>query len=143
MSKNFKKVMMILFLACFTFVILSGNVFAEVDCSAMKNTTKCGGVCVPDSILDIIRAVVNIIKIGVPVILIVLGMIDMGKAVASQKEEDIKKGQKVLLSRCIAAGIVFFVVAIVQLLLNIISSDDKDIWKCVCQLVGNDASQCQ
>ena len=124
MGKNFKKVMMILFLACFTFLILSGNVFAEVDCGT--TATDCGGVCVPNSIVEIIKTVVNIIKIGVPVILIILGMIDMGKSVATQKEEEIKKGQKTLMSRCIAAAIVFFVVSIVTLLVNIIDSSSKD-----------------
>ena len=109
----------------------------------LDTKVSCDGIAIPDQLVSIIGSVVNLIKIGVPIILIILGMIDMGKAVASQKEEEIKKGQKTLMSRCIAAGIVFFVVAIVQLLLNIISSDDKDIWNCVCQLLGNDASQCQ
>ena len=77
---------------------------------------------IPGAIAGIISIVINIIKIGVPIILIILGMIDMGKAVASQKEDEIKKGQKTLISRCIAAGIVFFVVAIVQLMMSIIDS---------------------
>ena len=50
----------------------------------------------------------------------------MGKAVASQKEDEIKKGQKTLISRCIAAGIVFFVVAIVQLMMSIVSGADNE-----------------
>ena len=33
----------------------------------------------------------NLLKIGVPVVLIIMGMIDLVKAVAGQKEEDIKK----------------------------------------------------
>ncbi len=92
---------------------------------------------IPSDLINIVSTIVTIIKIGVPIILIVLGMIDMGKAVASQKEDEIKKGQKILLSRCIAAGIVFFVVAIVQLLVNIINSttdkngEENTIWKCV------------
>ena len=97
-----------------------------------EDITKCNSMgipLIPGQIAGIIVIIINIIKIGVPVILIVLGMIDMGKAVASQKEEDIKKGQKVLLSRCIAAGIVFFVVAIVQLLLNIIVGDSSETEK--------------
>lgn len=129
MNKNVKKVMMMLFLVGFTFVILSGNVFAvDVHQEATGGTTcgatatDCGGVCLPNALLSIIRIIVNIIKIGVPVILIILGMIDMGKAVASQKDDEIKKGQKILISRCIAAGIVFFVVAIVQLMMSIIDS---------------------
>ena len=134
MNKNVKKVMMMLFLVGFTFVILSGNVFAVDDyqkatggttCGA--TATNCGGVCLPNALLSIIRIIVNIIKIGVPIILIILGMIDMGKAVASQKEDEIKKGQKILISRCITAGIVFFVVAIVQLMMSIIdSATNKD-----------------
>ena len=130
MNKNVKKVMMMLFLVGFTFVILSGNVSAAdvayeplgggTTCGA--TATNCGGVCLPNTLLNIIRIIINIIKIGVPIILIILGMIDMGKAVASQKEDEIKKGQKILISRCIAAGIVFFVVAIVQLMMSIIDS---------------------
>ena len=80
---------------------------------------------IPGAIAGIISIVINIIKIGVPIILIILGMIDMGKAVASQKEDEIKKGQKTLISRCIAAGIVFFVVAIVQLMLSIVEGADN------------------
>ncbi len=107
---------------------------------------KIGGsdVTIPPELVSIVGAVVNIIKIGVPIILIVLGMIDMGKAVASQKEDEIKKGQKTLISRVIAAAIVFFVVAIVQLMLSIVSgaTNDTSIWTCVCELLGNDATKC-
>jgi len=101
-------------------------------------------VTIPPELVNIVGAVVNIIKIGVPIILIVLGMIDMGKAVASQKEDEIKRGQKTLISRVIAAAIVFFVVAIVQLMLSIVSgaTNDTSIWTCVCELLGNDATKC-
>ena len=95
--------------------------------------TPCAGVDVPNSIINIVHTIVNLIKIAVPIILIILGMLDMGKAVASQKEDEIKKGQKTLMSRCIAAGIVFFVVAIVQLLFGIIGADDDSgtMWNCI------------
>ena len=109
------------------------------DCTIGTST-----ITIPPELVSIVGAVVNIIKIGVPIILIVLGMIDMGKAVASQKEDEIKKGQKTLISRVIAAAIVFFVVAIVQLMLSIVSgaTNDTNIWTCVCQLIGNDATKC-
>ena len=101
-------------------------------------TTPCGGFEIPNTLINIVSTVVKLIKIGVPIILIILGMVDMGKAVASQKEDEIKKGQKTLLSRCIAAGIVFFVVAIVQLLVSIVNSDtDKDnTWNCIDKFVN-------
>ena len=88
--------------------------------------------------IQIVSIIINAIKIGVPIILIVLGMIDMGKAVASQKEDEIKKGQKILLSRCIAAGITFFVVAIVQLLFSIINggTEGDSTWSCIDRFVN-------
>ena len=137
MKKNLKNVIMILFLVGITFVTLTGNVFAA-GCGETA-AVDCNGVCVPHALIKIVGTVVNVIKIGVPIILIVLGMIDMGKAVASQKEDEIKNGQKKLLSRCIAAGITFFVVAIVQLLVGIISSaaesnndgEENTLWSCI------------
>jgi len=89
----------------------------------LVDTTSCGGIEVPNTLINILSTIINLIKIAVPIILIILGMIDMGKAVASQKEDEIKKGQKTLISRCIAAAIVFFVVAIVQLVVGIINPD--------------------
>ena len=92
----------------------------------LEEAVSCGNFEVPISLVNIVSTIVTLIKIGVPIILIVLGMIDMGKAVASQKEDEIKKGQRTLISRCIAAGIVFFVVAIVQLMMSIVSGADNE-----------------
>ena len=128
--------MTLLFLISVTFIMLTGDVFA----TCTDGSTECGGsgICVPDVLTSLVSTIITIIKIGVPIILIVLGMIDMGKAVASQKEDEIKKGQKILLSRCIAAGIVFFVVAIVQLLFGIIGADDDNnsMWNCINKFVN-------
>ena len=134
--KKYNKIFTYVFLGLFTFVVLSGNVFADAVCT--DGSTSCGGICVPDQITGIVSTIVTIIKIGVPIILIVMGMIDMGKAVASQKDDEIKKGQKTLISRCIAAGIVFFVTAIVQLLVSIVATgdNDKNIWTCVSKFVN-------
>ena len=103
----------------------------------LETSVSCGNFEVPISLVNIVSTIVTLIKIGVPIILIVLGMIDMGKAVASQKEDDIKKGQKTLLSRCLNAGIVFFIIAIVQLIMNILNNVTGDsVWDCVCKFVG-------
>lgn len=131
MNKS-KKILSLCFMALFTFFVVSGNVLAVGD-----DTTTCGGFEVPDSLINIVSNIVTIIKIGVPIILIVMGMIDLGKAVSSQKDDEIKKGQKTLISRCIAAGIVFFVVAIVQLLFGIVAGgEDESIWKCISSFVN-------
>ena len=94
----------------------------------------------PEVLPWLVSTIVNVIKIGVPILLIVFGMLDLGKAVMAQKEDDIKKGQKTFISRLIAAVIVFFVVAIVQLILNVIAkADDSNagIWDCVNCFISN------
>lgn len=130
MNKS-KKILSLCFIALFTFFAISNNVLAVGN-----DTTSCGGFAVPNSLINIVSSIVTIIKIGVPIILIVMGMIDLGKAVASQKDDEIKKGQKTLISRCIAAGIVFFVVAIVQLLFGVVASGDENIWNCISSFVN-------
>ena len=52
-----------------------------------------GGVEIPPMITNIISYIVTGIKIGVPIILVIFGMIDLGKAVMQSKEDDIKKAQ--------------------------------------------------
>lgn len=108
----------------------------------LDSEALCGGVPIPTALTGIVSTIVTLIKIVVPIILVILGMIDMAKAVASQKDDEIKKGQKTLLSRCIAAGIVFFVVAIVQLLVSIVSktgdsTKDNEWNSCICHFVGS------
>ena len=78
-----------------------------------------------DKIVDIIRFVYNAIKIGVPIILVVVGMFDMGKAITQQKEDEIKKAQTLLVKKAVAALIVFLMFAFVQLIVSL-AADDKD-----------------
>ena len=78
----------------------------------------------------VVHTIILIIKIAVPVLLIIFGMIDLGKAVIAQKEEEIKKGQQTFLKRAIAAVIVFFVIQIVQLIVRFVSNNDTSISNC-------------
>ena len=54
-----------------------------------------------------------IFKIVIPMIIIVYGMIDFGKAVVAEKDDDIKKSAKSLGRRAIAGIIIFFIPTIV------------------------------
>ncbi len=84
-----------------------------------------------DSLMPIIRLVrdglIPLIQIGVPIILIVLGTIDLGKAVIASKEDEIKNAQKMLVKRAIYAVAIFFVATIVTLVFSLFAStgDDK------------------
>lgn len=69
--------------------------------------------------------VVTIIQWVIPVILIVLGMIDLGKAVTSNDEKQMKEAQKTLIKRVIYAVLVLFIVAIVRFVFSALAPDSK------------------
>lgn len=79
-----------------------------------------------DNLAPLIRLIKNgiipLIQIGIPIILIILGMLDLGKAVMASKEDEIKNAQKMLIKRCIYAIAIFFVVLIVQVVFGLLSS---------------------
>ena len=71
----------------------------------------CGGL---DPIVKIIKkGVFPIVQIGIPILLIVFGTIDLGKAVISSDEKEVKQAQSRLIKRCIYAVAIFFIVTLV------------------------------
>jgi len=100
-------------------------------------------VTVPNELPYLISTIINIIKIAIPVLLIIFGMLDLGKAVTAGKEDEIKKGQQVFIKRLTAAVVVFLVVAIVQLLFSLLANanaENKGIMGCVSCLITDKAS---
>ena len=81
-------------------------------------------------LFDLLGIFVTAIKIFIPVALIVFGMLDMGKAVTSGKDDEIKKQITVFIKRVIAAVIVFFVPTIVGLMMQMINRSVTDIDTC-------------
>lgn len=77
---------------------------------------------IPSEITNILGSVVTLIQIGIPIILVILGMMDLGKAVTSQKEDEIKKAQSLLIKRLIYGVAVFLVVAIVKFVFGILGN---------------------
>lgn len=83
-----------------------------------------------ENLMPIIRLVrdglIPLIQIGVPIMLIILGTIDLGKAVIASKEDEIKNAQKMLVKRAIYAVAIFFVVTIVSLVFSLFASTGDD-----------------
>ena len=101
------------------------------------------GVVIDVKIPNAVHTIITVIKIAVPVILVVFGMMDLLKGIMQQKEDEIKKGQQLLIKRIIAAALVFFVISIVQVVISFVadSSDEEGFWDCVnCFLRGADES---
>ena len=68
-----------------------------------------------------IGKIVMILKIVIPVLIILLGSLDLGKAVISGKEDDIKKAQGSLIKRIIYGVAIFFLVTIIQVIFGLVS----------------------
>ena len=86
-----------------------------------------------------VAMVILIIKIAVPILLIIFGMLDLGKAVVASKEDEIKKGQQILIKRAISAVIVFFVIQIVQIVIRFVAgSNSSTVSQCLnCFVYGD------
>lgn len=93
-------------------------------------------------VMTLIGYIIEFIKIGIPIILIILGMIDLGKAVIASKEDEVKKARSAFLRRLLYAVLVFAVVWGVQLALNFVTSlfdgdevsgtdDWSGCWSCI------------
>lgn len=78
-----------------------------------------------ESIATISRTIIMLIQIVVPVLLIIWGMLDLGKAVMAQKDDEIKKGQQTFVKRLVAAAIVFFIVTIVGLAVKLVAPKNE------------------
>ena len=107
----------------------------------LADPVTCGEVEIGGEIVNVIRVVYNGIKIGVPIILIVVGMIGMGKAIASQKEDDIKKAQNTLIKQAIAAVIVFLMFQLVQIVMSVIGVKDESNWSCVKEILTGEKTE--
>lgn len=78
------------------------------------------------------RGIIPIFQIGIPILLIILGMVDLGKAVISSEEKEVKAAQSRLIKRFIYAALVFFVVTLVTALMSIVAEGgegDTGGWK--------------
>ena len=64
--------------------------------------------------------IVLVFKIVIPLLLIVFGMVDLGKAVVSSDDKAISKAVSSLIKRFIAAVVLFFVPTLVNALFNVI-----------------------
>lgn len=95
------------------------------------------------NIWQLVGNVINIIKIVIPIIIVILAMLDLGKAVMAGEEKEIKEAQKMLVKRLIYGVVIFFVVTLVQVVFNLVGSSSADYdssicWTCATRPNGDD-----
>ena len=98
--------------------------------------------------------ILNTVKIIVPIILIVFGIVEMFKAATANDEKVMKEAQGKLIKRIIYAVLIFFIVAIVQLVFSVLASSSSssntgsnvnknDINACISCFTNYKASTCK
>lgn len=76
-------------------------------------------------LIKVVKTIFNIIQFVIPIALILFGTIDLGKAVISSDDKEVKAAQSRLIKRCIYAVAIFFVVLLVRLIMNIVGESQK------------------
>lgn len=92
----------------------------------------CGSKKFPSAIVNVVATFITIIKIVVPILLVVGGMISFLKVTfSSNVEEELKKAKTKLINSIIAAAVVFFVVSIVNFAVSLVAGKDNEFMGCV------------
>lgn len=98
------------------------------------------------NIWQVVGYVLLVFKIVIPILLIIFGIMDLGKAVVGSKDDEVKKSIRSLAMRAIAAAVIFFIPTLVSLIFGLISTfgelkDDFDICrKCITSPNGSTCS---
>jgi hypothetical protein len=116
----------------------------------MAKTTKSVDVtfCADTAnIWQIVGYVLLVFKIVIPVLLIILGMIDLGKAVVASKSDEVKKAATQLGFRAIAAVAIFLIPTIISLIMGFVtdfsdSGAKKDFETCRACITRPNGSTC-
>lgn len=105
------------------------------------------GFCYNTSVVfQFIGYVVLVLKILIPVILIVLGVVALGKAVIAADDKEIKTAVNLIIKKFLAAVVIFFLPTIISTLFTIVngaSAIEKDYMVCVKCIASPTNSTCK
>ena len=112
-------------------IFVSGNTCALYGCEVEKNynnvvyntnTITCGDVTgIPENLPIFIRRLINLVKILVPIVLIIMGIIDFLKAMTAGDEKAMSEAPRRFVRRIIVSILIFLVVVIIQFVVRLIS----------------------
>ncbi len=106
----------------------------------------CGNVCIPTEVAKITSLIYNAIKVIVPIALVFIGMFDMAKAVTTKSEDEVKKAQRLLTQKAIAAALVFVLFSGITWMLSILdetsgnANKERSVASCLNVLFDYDGS---
>ena len=124
-----KKILILIIFVLMLFASVNSVLAETYDNIDINGITSCGNGMI-DNIPTVIPKVVSIaytlIHVAVPVVLVIMGSLDLFKGITAQKDDDIKKGQQMFIKRLIAAALIFFVFAIVKLVISVATDKNVD-----------------
>ncbi len=78
------------------------------------------------SVWVLVGKILSVFKIVIPLLIIIFGMIDLGKAVVASKDDEIKKAAKQLGMRILAGVVIFFIPVIVSFAFTLADGFDAE-----------------
>ena len=138
-----KKIILLLVISLVIFVGSSVEAMELNDLAFILDSyekVQCGDNQLPLVAAKITQIIFTAIQVIVPIIIIILGMLDLSKAMMSQKEDEIKKGRQTFFRRLLIGVSVFLVVFLVEILVGLTatSSDGKGMLDCIDCFINGD-----
>ena len=123
-----KKILTFLIFIMMFLPIISVSAAKKVSCGSGQGQIT----GIPAKIPELTSYAIRLIQVAVPVILVIMGTIDLFKGISSSKEKKIKKGQQIFIKRLIIAVIIFFIAVIVKFIISIIAiTNNANIVDCM------------
>ncbi len=136
-----KKKVWFVFLILLINLIFIDFVGAETYNNYTSAITSCGGgmlTKIPVILPKVISIMYTVIQVAVPVVLVIMGSLDLTKSITAGKEDEMKKGQQLFIKRLISAALVFVVFIIVKLLISVVADNSaNNIMECAECFISN------
>lgn len=107
------------------------SILADVDTAS---------ICSDDlnQLWHVLGVAFKFLLVGIPVILVIMGLIDLGKAVMAGKDDEIKAAQKMLIKRILYTVVAFLLLVIVIGVINLVdTTDSKGVTECLKKIFGS------
>lgn len=98
------------------------KLYRVVKCGDPKNHPE-DMIELPENLVSLISKAISAIQVVTPLVLIITGMLDFLKATTASNEDGIKKAQQTFIRRLIAGAAVFFIIAIVKIVIGILNTN--------------------
>ena len=135
--KNMTKISLILIVS----LIFIDIVNAETYNNYTDSLKSCGNgllTDIPSALPKVISIIYIVIQVAVPVVLVIMGSLDLMKSITAGKEDEIAKGRQTFIKRLVAAVLVFFAFVIVKLVIGLVADSNSKIIDCTNCFIRNE-----